>query len=69
MESSYIINLYEQLPDNNKQEVLNFIETLLMKYHHKKPKKSRGGLGIAKGKYNITDDFNDELVDFREYSK
>jgi len=65
MESSYIINLYEQLPDNNKQVVLNFIETLLMKYHHKQPKKSRGGLGIAKGKYNITDDFNDELVDFK----
>ena len=69
MKSSYILNLYQQLPDSNKQEVLNFMEAILEKLHPKKSQKSRGGLGIAKGKYNITDDFNDELIDFREYSK
>jgi hypothetical protein len=69
METSNILNLYQQLPDNYKQEVVIFTESLLKKYRHKKTKKSRGGLGISRGKYNITDDFFDELVDFREYSK
>jgi hypothetical protein len=69
MESSYILNLYQQLPDSNKQEVVIFIENLLKKYPHKQPKKSRDGLGIAKGKYNMTDDFDAELIDFRGKTK
>lgn len=46
-----------------------FVENLLKKYPHKQPKKSRGGPGIAKGKYKMTNDFNDELVDFRDKTK
>jgi hypothetical protein len=46
-----------------------FIENLLKKYPNKQSKKSRGGLGIAKGKYNMTDDFDAELTDFRGKTK
>jgi hypothetical protein len=29
--------------------------------------KSRGGLGISKGKYNMSEDFDEPLEDFKEY--
>jgi len=69
MYSSPILNQYEQLPDVYKQEADDFIEFLLYKTSKKETKltKSRGGLGISKGKYNMTKDFDEPLEEFREY--
>ena len=69
MYSESIFIHYEQLPDNYKQEANDFIEFLLSKIVNNKiaDSKSRGGLGIAKGKYNMSEDFDEPLDDFKEY--
>ena len=69
MNHSSILTQYEQLPDNYKEEASDFIEFLLSKIHRKVSisSKSRGGLGISKGKYNISKDFEEPLEDFKEY--
>jgi hypothetical protein len=69
MYSESILTQYEQLPDNYKQEANDFIEFLLSKIVDNKMSgsKSRGGLGIAKGKYNMSEDFDEPLEDFKEY--
>jgi hypothetical protein len=69
MNHTSILTQYELLPDNYKQEANDFIEFLLSKKYLSKTisSKSRGGLGIAKGKYNISKDFEEPLEDFKEY--
>jgi hypothetical protein len=69
MESTYILSRYQQLPDSYKQEVEDFIDFLLKKSQKEVSHKSRGGLGIAKGKYNLSEDFDEKLPEFDEYSK
>jgi hypothetical protein len=66
-----ILAQYEQLPDLYKQEVEDFIEFLISKTYKKKTinSKSRGGLGMSKGKYNMSKDFEEPLEDFKEYMK
>jgi len=58
-----IISQYEQLPEIYQREAQDFIEFLLSKFNSSKKmkSKSRGGLGIAKGKYNMADDFDAPL--------
>ena len=69
MYATPILTQYEFLPDIYKQEVNDFIELMASKAVNDKLKnsKSRGGLGIAKGKYNMSDDFDEPLEDFKEY--
>jgi len=69
MYPSPILTQYEQLPDYYKQEANDFIEFLISKTNKSKTinSKSRGGLGMSKGKYNMSKDFDEPLEDFKEY--
>jgi hypothetical protein len=66
-----ILTQYEQLPDNYKQEANDFIEFLISKAYKNRiiSSESRGGLGISKGKYNMSKDFDEPLEDFKEYMR
>jgi hypothetical protein len=65
MEDKLIINQLQVLPENLKQEVLDFIGYLIMKYS--KDQKNKPKFGSAKGKYILAADFDEPLEDFKEY--
>ena len=54
------------LPDELKQEVLDFIEFLLHK-QKKKPAKKTPKFGSGKGLFYMAPDFDEPLDDFKEY--
>ncbi|RMG66952.1 MAG: DUF2281 domain-containing protein [Bacteroidetes bacterium] len=64
MQDQTIHQQFEQMPPALKQEVRNFMEFLLRKYHLV-PK--RPVFGSAKGKYELAPDFDEPLEDFKEY--
>ena len=69
MYSTTMFSQYERLPELYKREANDFIEFLFHKSNHNKTgkSKSRGGLGMSKGKYNMSKDFDEPLEDFKEY--
>lgn len=69
MENLAVLQKLEQLPDSLTNEAVDFIDFLITKYNTKinSTKKSRGGFGMSKGKYNMADDFDEPIEDFREY--
>ena len=71
MNDQIIIQQFQAMPEQLKQEVMDFMEFLLAKYKKKMPKaktaKKRGGFGSAKGKYIMSDDFKEPLEDFKDY--
>ncbi len=71
MSTITILKKFEKLPEHYKIEVNALIEDLLKKANIGEPvnKKSRGGLGISKGLYNMSNDFDEPLEDFKEYSE
>ena len=64
-----------QMPENLKQELLHYAQYLVANYlkttaeepHTEPEKKSRGGLGIWKGKVWMADDFDEPLEDMKDY--
>lgn len=76
---SYLINKYVSLPENLQQEVMDFIDFLVVKYQkgkqvddtdgevvHKKGKR-KSNFGSARGLIIMGDDFDAPLDDFKEY--
>lgn len=64
------LSLYTQLnslPQHLKDEVQDFIEFLKMKADKSK-KPSKRKFGCLQGKINMSDDFDQPLEDFNEYS-
>ena len=57
-----IIAKLQNLPPQQQQQVVDFIEFLGQKYIHPKPVKKRV-LGLSKGKIWMSDDFNEPLPD------
>ena len=59
------------LPEDVRQQVLDFIEFLMRQKQGKDPEHKGGRktpvLGLAKGKVVIPDDFDAPLDDFKEY--
>jgi Protein of unknown function (DUF2281) len=55
------------LPENLKQEVLDFIGYLLAKYYTPQKATIRPQFGSAKGKYILAPDFDEPLDDFKDY--
>lgn len=51
----------QQLPDDLKQEALDFIGYLWTKYNAQKSEKNRPQFGSAKGKYQMAEDFDAPL--------
>ncbi len=66
MTDKIIIHQLQVLPENLKQEVLDFIGYLLMKHAPKQPKKPTPKFGSAKGKYILASDFDAPLEDFKD---
>lgn len=67
MTEQIVLSQFQQLPDNLKQEVLDFIGYLWSKHSAKKPQKNRPQFGSAKGKYQISADFDEPLDLFKGY--
>lgn len=70
MTEQALIQEIQTLPENLKQEVLQFVQSLKQKQTEKteleKPRKNRKA-GSAKGMFVMADDFDEPLEDFAEY--
>jgi hypothetical protein len=63
-----IFSKIHKMPDNLKSEILDYVEFLFNKYNLKQEqKKIIPKFGSAKGKYIMSDDFDEPLEDFKEY--
>ncbi len=74
MTEELILSHLHQLPESWKQEVLHYVEFLLSKLTNDPaaattPAVAGRGMmfGSARGKYIMSDDFNEPLDDFKEY--
>ena len=67
MTEQLVLRQFQQLPDNLKQEVLDFIGYLWSKYNAQKTKKNRPQFGSAKGKYRMSADLDAPLDIFKDY--
>ena len=67
MTEQIVLRQLQQLPEELKQEALDFIGYLWTKYQKQKVKKNRPQFGSAKGKYVMSDDFDAPLDVFKEY--
>jgi hypothetical protein len=67
MTEQQLIDKIKELPDNLKQEVLNYAGYLAEKYSTKQLAKPIPRFGSAKGKYVLAEDFDAPLNDFKEY--
>jgi hypothetical protein len=66
--SSILLTKISSLPDELKEEVIDFVDFLLAKTKNK-AKESRPGpkFGSAKGMFTIMPDFDEPLEEFKEY--
>ena len=69
MTEQMIISRLYFMPESLKQEVLNYIVYLLSKYNTEKVESRTPKFGSAKGKYILSDDFDEPLECFKEYTK
>lgn len=68
MSEQMILAYMERLPDSLKSEVIDFIEFLLAKNKNLiNVEKKQPKFGCAKGKYQMSADFDAPLDDFKEY--
>lgn len=69
MDTQLLYSKLNQLPENLKSEVLDFINFLLNKpKEHKNPEETPGPkFGSGKGMFIIKDDFDEPLEDFKDY--
>jgi hypothetical protein len=69
MHNETIITMLNDLPEEFKQEVFNFVEYLTLKYQKQNTEKSRkvSKFGSCKGLFIVPDDFDEPLEDFKEY--
>lgn len=69
MDTQLLYSKLNQLPENLKSEVLDFIDFLLSK--PKVPKESKDSqvpkFGSGKGMFVMKDDFDEPLEDFKDY--
>lgn len=62
-----ILAQIQQLPEQLKQEVLDYAEFLQKKYAAQNQKRKNRKAGSAKGKYKLAPDFDAPLEDFEGY--
>ena len=65
-----VVDLLPQLPEPQQREVQSFVEFLLHKTARQRKqseKQKRGGLGFARGKIRIAEDFKDIPEGFEDY--
>lgn len=66
MTTAQLYTKLDSLPDNLKSEVNDFIDFLLIK-SNKSKKTNKAKFGSAKGFFEMSDDFDEPLEDFKEY--
>lgn len=67
MTDQLILLQLKEMPDNLKQQVVDFIGYLLSKHSTKKSEKNKPTFGSGKGKYKMAADFDAPLEDFKDY--
>jgi Protein of unknown function (DUF2281) len=67
MKEQLILTQLYKLPENLKQEVLDFMDFLVVKHQLSDKKNRTPKFGSAKGKYTLAPDFDAPLDDFKEY--
>ena len=67
MTDQTILNKIHALPESLKQEILDFIEFIGQKYRTSKQQKQIPQYGSLKGTFEMRDDFDDPLEDFKDY--
>ncbi|MGM9479172.1 type II toxin-antitoxin system VapB family antitoxin [Pedobacter sp. GSP4] len=69
MDHLHILEKIKMIPVANQQEVENFIDFILQKAAKKRDieQKTRK-LGLLKGRMKMSDDFDELLSDFKEYT-
>lgn len=67
MDSAQLYNDIETLPENLKEEVKDFVESLKRKVQKQEPEKKKREYGYAKGAFIMSDDFDEPLEDFKDY--
>ena len=69
--SDLILDKYSKLPKEIQEQVLEYIEFLLLKYKknnsNESPEKQKSNYGSAKGLIIVSDDFDEPLDDFDNY--
>ena len=67
IEEKTILARIQQLPDQLKREVFDYIEFLQKKYSRQSGKPKKRKPGMSTGKYKLAPDFDAPLEDFKEY--
>lgn len=62
-----ILYQFEMLPENLKQEVLDFVGYLIKKYKVATTPGKGPVFGSSRGKYVMADNFDEPLEDFKDY--
>ena len=62
-----IIKKIHSLPESLKKEILDFIEFVGQKYKNSTKQKEIPQYGSLKGTFEIREDFDEPLEDFKEY--
>lgn len=62
-----LINQVSILPKNLKEEVADYVAFLVNKYLSKEHQKQPLKFGMMKGTFQMSDDFDAPLDDFKEY--
>lgn len=66
MTTSHLLTKLNSLPDYLQNEVNDFVDFLMLK-SNRGTEINRPKFGSAKGFYEISDDFDEPLEDFKEY--
>lgn len=69
MEEQLILSKIKLLPNELKQEIMDFIEFLLDKHGQKDKNENLPKFGSLKGVFTMSDDFDEPLSDFADYMK
>ena len=67
MTEQLILQQLSRMPESLKKEVLDFATFLLSKQEAKPKEKKVPVFGSAKGKYQLAEDFDAPLDDFKDY--
>ena len=62
-----LLSKIQQLPEQLKQDVLNYVEFLQSKYARHQGEGKIRKAGSSAGKYDLAPDFDAPLEDFKEY--
>jgi hypothetical protein len=66
MTNTSLYTRISSLPQSIQNEIFDYMEFLIQKYNHKR-NKVHPKAGCMKGTFQMSSDFNEPLIDFKEY--